>query len=232
LYPIITTLLLTGAVSALGAMRRSPGSMNDDGEMPIARRRDAPLATRTAAQIALPNRELARRVVDFNDVLGDMSFEQAVNEDPRRAEALIYQAIGRGFQRAGVPRGNDDMYAQGLELARNASGAPLTVRALLDLHASNVVNTMLTPMAMAPGSVKAQLRAVLPELEAGYLEAAEIARRAQLAAADPEDRLDWRQYVDFLELQPEALRRALMRQLPGPVGVRGELPMGGRRRLG
>lgn len=225
----LTTLFLTGAVGLVGASRRmNSGSMNDDDDVMLpARSRGALPATRTRAQLALPNQELARRVValgEAGDVLGGMSFGQAVNEDPRRAEGLIYQAIGRGFQRMGFPPGSQAMYAQGLDLARNAAGGPLKVRALLDLHASNIVNTTLGPMSMLPDRAKRSLLGSISELDQAFDEAAEIANRAQLAAEDPEDRLDWRQYVEFLRAQPAAFRRALQGGLTDRAA--------GRRRIG
>jgi hypothetical protein len=253
------------ALAAAGEWRRRRGGMNEDVDggddyeevevqivtptalarrpqtgMRMAGAQGAALQARRRAELDLPDRQLSRRI--FSDempdeaVLGEMSFEQATNEDPRRIDALISRRVGQAFMDAGLrpARGGSmesTLYLEGMHLAREgALGQPLSVKDLVAMVERNMDRAMFSTLPMLPPHVKDMFRRGLPELRRGFNEAAQIATRAAQSSDDYEDSLEWTALADYLRGHPDQIQIALAGALPGPVG-RGALPGPGGRRM-
>jgi hypothetical protein len=258
--------LAIGAAAALvvaGEVRKRRGGMNEDVDddfeevevqvmsptalarrpqagMRMAGRQGAALQARRRAELDLPDRQLARRL--FSDelpdesVLGEMTFEEATGQDPRRVDALISRRVGQAFMDAGLRhrRGGDmesRLYLEGMRRAREgALGQPLSVKDLVALVERNMDEAMFSILPRLPRHVKDDFRRGLPELRRGFNEAAEIAARAARASEDYDDALEWTSLADYLRGHPAQIELALADALPGPVG-RGALPGPAGRRM-
>lgn len=221
-----------GAALALGALalfaaaaelsRRRRGSSNDDGDaiepqvldlslMTSPRDTRAHLQSRHAAQaraqLAMPDGQLARRAYHDGDVLGGMSFEEAVNTDPRRIDGLITQEISPLFGPA--PSSISDFYARAASDLRAVSGGRMTASALVGVLTANDVLAMR--FAQLPKSL---LRQMLPDIEQRLGRAAVIARRASMHATASEDRRSWMELHDYIVELPSRLRAALSARIP------------------
>jgi hypothetical protein len=228
----IFALAAVAAVAAAASVKKRRGAMNDDIEVleqgAMVRHRaprTAAMQARRRAELQLPDRQLARRIFGRSDVLGRMSFEEAVNNDPRRVDALISQRVGQAFMEAdGRPSPGGDMesmlYTEGMRLARQAGDGDLSVKALVSLTEENMNRALFAQFPRLPGFVKARLRDNIEVFDRGFEEAAQIAERAAQAANDYEDALEWTSLADFLRDHPQQIRVALADALPGPVGRR------------
>lgn len=225
-----------GAVLAIGVLaafaaaaetfRRRRGSGNDDGEdvevqaLELYRtsdRRDPSTqmqsrrAAQARAQLAMPDGQLARRAYHDGDVLGGMSFEEAVNTDPRRIDGLITQEIAPLFGPA--PSFISDFYAQAAGDLRAASGGRMSASALVGVMIRNDV------LAMRFGQLpKSLLRQMLPDIEQRLGRAAGISRRASMHATDPEDRRSWMELHEYIAELPSRLSAALSGRISSHSG--------------
>lgn len=202
--------------------RRRAGSGNDGDEAiepqvldlyPAAGPRDtsAHLQSRRAAQVraqaAMPDGQLARRAYQGGDVLDGMSFEEAVNTDPRRIDGLITQEIAPLFGPA--PSSISDFYVRAASDLRAVSGGRMTANALVGVLIGNDVLAMR--FAQLPKSL---LRQTLPDIEQRLGRAAGIARRASMYATAPEDRRSWMELHEYIAELPSRLRAALSARIP------------------
>lgn len=216
-----------GATLALGVLavfaaaselsRRRFGSGNDDDEAvepqvldlyPAAGPRDtsAHLQSRRAAQaraqMSMPDAQLARRAYGGGDLLDGMSFEEAVNVDPRRIDGLITQEIAPLF--GPTPLGISSFYVRAAQDLRATSGGRMTASALVGVMIGNDVLAMR--FAQLPKSL---LRQMLPDIEQRLGRAAGIARKASMYATNPEDRRSWMDLHEYIAELPSRLRAAL-----------------------
>jgi hypothetical protein len=213
--------VLAAFAAAAEISRRRRGSSNDDGEdvevqaLELYRtsdRRDPSTqmqsrhAAQARAQLAMPDGQLARRAYLGGDVLDGMSFEEAVNADPRRIDGLITQEISPLFGSA--PPSISGFYERAARDLRAASGGRMTASALVGVMTRNDV----LAMRFAHFS-KDDVREMLPDIEQRVGRAAGIARRASMHATNPEDRRSWMELHDYFVAFPARLRSALSGRL-------------------
>lgn len=171
------------------------------------------------AEAELPDEHLGRLLFSGGDVLAGMSFEQAVNVDPRRVDALITQRVNQAFEPIMGPPNPmaPQMYASMMADLRRVSGGRLTVGAITGLVERNLDNTMFRALPMLPPQVREAIKRQLPSFEVSFEEAAEIAREAAFVATSSSDRMDWTSFADYLRGHPAQMRIALTGALPGPA---------------
>jgi len=224
---VLTFGVLAVVAAAAEISRRRRGSGNDDDDVveaqivdydPYAspqrpRATGAQLQTRHAAQAraqaALPDPQLARRAYFGGDMLDGLSFEEAVNADPRRIDGLITQEIAPLFGPASPYV--SQMYERAASDLRRISGGRMTANALVGVMVGNDV--IIARIAQMPRS---SLRSMLPEIEERVGRAADIARRASSYARDPEDRRSWMELYEYFSEAPARIRQAISGRLPGP----------------
>jgi len=193
------------------------------GLMP-ARQRALP-QLRRRAELQLPDERLADILFDRDgDVLGGMTFERAVKQDPRRVDAKISQRIGEAFEQVFGPHQGDpamkSLYLQGLDLARQTHEGQVPVKALVSLVEENLNRALYTTFPRMPHDARTVLRRSQPIFDAAFADAARMAAQASRAAAGTEDGPEWRALAEILAEHPQHMRRALGEVLPGPVGPR------------
>lgn len=196
----------------------------------------AALQRRRQAELQMPDRQVARRIFSLENPLGRMTFEEAVNEDPRRIDALISQRVGQTFMEADGRAATGGamesaLYLEGLRIARQFNDGNLPVKALVSLTEENMERALFTQFPRLPSFIKDHLRRQMHVFERGFNEAADIAMRASRVSQDPEDARDWRSLEEFLREHPDQIRRALSDALPGPVPGRQRALPGQRRML-
>lgn len=174
------------------------------------------------AEAELPDLELARRLFSGGDVLAGMPFDQAVNVDPRRVDALIAQRVNRVFAPIlGPPNpAAPQMYAAAMADLRKICGGHLTVSAITGLVERNLDDSMFRIFPMLPAAVRDAIRRQLPAFEVAFAEAADVAREAAFSATSPADRMDWTSLADYLRGHPAQMRIALTGALQPPAGMR------------
>ena len=154
-----------------------------------------------------PDGQLARRAYQGGDVLGGMSFEEAVNTDPRRIDGLITQELAPLFGPA--PSSISDFYVRAASDLRAVSGGRMTASALVEVITRNDAYAMR--FAQLPKSL---LRQMLPDIEQRLGRAAGIARRASMYATALEDRRSWMELHEYIAELPSRLRAALSARIP------------------
>lgn len=212
-------LLTVFAASAEISRRRRTGSSNDGDDVDsqildygISNQNSSrgALQSRHAAQAraqaAMPDGQLARRAYLGGNLLEGMSFEEAVNADPRRIDGLITQEIAPLFGPA--PSDIDHLYTHAAQDLRSSSGGRMTARALVDVLTRN--DAIVMRFAMLP---KSTLMEMLPDIEERMGRAAAIARKAARYASRPDDRHSWMELHDYILEVPSRLRGALSARL-------------------
>jgi hypothetical protein len=188
---------------------------------------------RRTAELELPDRELARRIMAGTDVLGTMTFDEAAQVDPRRIDALISQRMGRAFSEVfGMGPGPEAemMYLEGIQFARNANGGQLPASAVVSLIEENTDRALFATWPRMPSPMRAELRRNLHVFDEALDDAKDIAARAARATRGTPDNVEWSGLVEWLEGHKGMMRAALAQALPGPVG--GQRPaFGGPRRM-
>ena len=226
------TLGILGAVTAAAYVKR--GAFNDDVEGQIepqggfglvpASQRALP-QLRRRAELQLPDERLADILFDRDgDVLGGMTFERAVKQDPRRVDAKISQRIGEAFEQVFGPHQGDPfmkgLYLQGLQFARQTHEGRVPVKAMVSLVEENLNRALYNTFPRMPHDARIILRRSQPIFDAAFADAARMAAQASRAAAGTEDGPEWRALAEILAEHPQHMRRALAEALPGPVGPR------------
>jgi len=257
---VFAILAVTAAAAAAAFAKNSRGGFNEnedeyedegEGEGPLeaqivtqmvvarpdlSRSTGAALQRRRQAEMQMPDRQVARRIFSLENPLGRMTFEEAVNEDPRRIDALISQRVGQTFMEADGRAATGGamesaLYLEGLRIARQFNDGSLPVKALVSLAEENMERALFTQFPRLPSFIKDHLRRQMHVFERGFNEAADIAMRASRVSQNPEDARDWRSLEEFLREHPDQIRRALSDALPGPVPGRQRALPGQRRML-
>lgn len=230
------TWLALGAaaiVTAAGAVRRRGAANDDEPELLLPGQYrgtvDAPRPSqlpqlRRSAELAMPDTDLARRMLYGGDVLGELTFEQATVVDPRRVDALISQRIGRAFEQVfghGADPMAEELYLAGVRFAREHHGGDLPTSAIVSLVQENLDRALFSTWPRLPGPMKAHIRANLHVFDAALDDAKKIAQRAARVTRGTDDNLEWTALAQHLEGHKPMLRAALAEGLPGPVAGRG-----------
>jgi len=157
--------------------------------------------------------DLWQRISTGGNVLGEMTFDQAVRTDPRRIDALIQQRVVGEFLDALDAADTtattiaQHAYLQGYTELRDQHGqlsAPILATALEGVWEDyrKVLQRALWPMAGA-GRAEAQAlqQAIVDNAERihqAFTEATTIAARAAGAAASDEDKTAWRSVTETI----------------------------------
>jgi len=215
-------LVRRGPVSAYGSRADLPTVYEPDEQ-----RREL-AATRRQYELAMPDADLARRIIRGGDVLGNLTLQQAAIYDPRRIDALISQRMGRAFAEVmGGPAGPEaeELYLAGVGFARQNYGGDLPVRAIVSLIEENLDRALFSTWPLLPGHAKAHVRANLDAFDDAIDDSIAIVLEAARASRGTEDNPEWLALAEHLEGHKAQMRRALAEGLPGPAPGR-------RRRIG
>jgi 5-carboxymethyl-2-hydroxymuconate isomerase len=144
------------------------------------------------AELEMSDQELANRTWRGGDVLGGMSFEEAVRVDPRRIGGLVAQElfpILKDFAASLIARA-DQAYG---DIRRNYGST--SAYALVDTDVSNDALRQL--LRIKYGRNKPALREDWPVLQEALKGADEVCRRAAMVSVRDEDRHAWSRYRDY-----------------------------------
>lgn len=209
-------MLTLGALIALGAAYFS--DLSERKELPDEGERQLPDAT------------LWDLIISGGNVLGDMTFRQAVHQDPRRVEALITQRVQLplyAVMTTTLPPETDDFrraaYMERNELLREAGPITATTLAVVMEFESEeylpILEQALFPMAgrgdATAQAIQAQVEAYGEALLRGLREGRAISLQAA-AMSDAESATAWRQIGDVIKRTWEPIK-ARLDHLGSPV---------------
>jgi len=170
------------------------------------------------AELEMSDQELANRTWRGGDVLGGMSFEEAVRVDPRRIGGLVAQEISPIIQEfTGMLMARADQ-AYG-DIRRNYGST--SAYALVDTDVSNDALRQLLSMKYSRN--QSALRADLPMLQEAIQGAADVSRRAAMVSVRDEDRQAWSRYRHYFEDVLGHIQEMLRPRLGGGHAPRGYL---------
>lgn len=193
-----------------------------------------PEAPAEAGEHDLTDAALWGRILTNHDVLAGMTFDQAVNADPRRIEARIQQAVLLElYATLNAARGDtphEQMMKQSY-LLRNAdirarNDGQITAPALARANEAawhHYAEVMRVVFEMKMPEAHMMRQAMVRNRDAifrAFREAVEVAERAAGASAQPEDSQAWLQMATILKNMWATIEDAI-------VGKLGEPPQGG-----
>jgi hypothetical protein len=184
---------------------------------------------RPTTALALPDYTLWALIKGDGDVLAGVTFEDAVLEDPRRVDALVWQAIDAGYREAGMEFPEEpgtNIYEQGMNVLRARDGA-VTARGIADLTLDNLDRTVF--FHHMPSYMRQALRRNIHFVDQGIDNAVAVVKRAAAVARRNHrgaDNVAWNEMAEALTEHKGTIRAALAEHLPGPVGQRRALGFG------